>query len=1119
MSTLRVSNIEAKADPSSPSVDEKLKVTNSNGDVLVHIDGKTAGITTVGINTTDSSFTVDAAQNIKFIGIVTATKFSLSGGGEITGGDGNFTGIVTASSLNVTGNVSIGGTLTYEDVTSIDSIGIVTAQSDVHVGAGLSVVGISTLANTNVNGQLTASNSNVTGVSTLGNTIIGTGTTELIVTGNARVTGSLTATNFSGNLTGNVTGNITGESTLSGISSSISDTAVDIFVYDTSKDSDGGAWRKRTQHTSWYNETLGTADRGTRREFPAVAVIVAEGTQLTIYDGDDPDLPMWMVFNLSGAVGVSCNMLPRGGGSQLSDITSVAFLNSKLVVGLKDVDGNVGEGPVEINFISDFGRVYREVGSGYTGAIYDLPISGRNSNSAYNGDYNSLGIVAQTVNDVAMTVLPNAPVDSATGLPVPTIAVATDGGVSVIKDDGTVVDITSASGSNYNQSKAITITEENYLWWLGDYNAGSTYLRDSYAVSLDNFPSSDFTWNNSTDNVSAGTYYALTTNGEAGEIRIGPGNTWAWNHQERNALGGPAGLAVHKPNIGSETNSLIAAITSDYNTGYMHGDCKGAFLSDTDIEDGVELVSNGTFNTNTTGWTVVGGGSATVSSGQAQLTNNGTNNASLDQTVTTVVGKTYEITANITPQGGGPMPRMYVGNKYVQVGSNSNSSQTVTLTYTATSTSTIVSINANTNVNNAITLADNVSMKLTNDIIGSNLIDNGDFGTGNFTNWSTSGTTAPTISSGGALLTTGAADGAIWQSTSGEATSGKWNISWTVTTNSGGFFGLYLGNDGANGSGGSLVKDSITTSGSYYYEGNVTAVEFRHRGASSGIIDNITLIRVGDEDRSVNNQGLQVFGTVTKTPVATGAELVAYSGFSASNVLVQSYNSGLNPGTGNYSFTFWFKCSSTGAEQTYMRRFGVPTVTGGMMMRLVSSSSVLQWYVRDTSSTSTAVNSSTALDDGNWHCAVGTREGSTAKLYIDGRLDTTSGCSANSHDPGTTSSLVIGAEEISSSPGTYQNPADSSSMALMRYSLSAPSAEQVKKMYNDEKHLFVDNAKCTLYGSSDAVTALAFDEVTDQLHVGTSAGRSDFQGLRRINNTTTAVTTAISAHDEFIIEQ
>ena len=59
----------------------------------------------------------------------------------------------------------------------------------------------------------------------------------------------------------------------------------------------------------------------------------------------------------------------------------------------------------------------------------------------------------------------------------------------------------------------------------------------------------------------------------------------------------------------------------------------------------------------------------------------------------------------------------------------------------------------------------------------------------------------------------------------------------------------------------------------------------------------------------------------------------------------------------------------------------------------------------------------------------------------------------------------------------------------------------------------------TLYGSSDAVTALAYDEDTELLHVGTSSGRSDFQGLRRINNTTTAVTTAISASDELIAEQ
>ena len=63
---------------------------------------------------------------------------------------------------------------------------------------------------------------------------------------------------------------------LEAIAETKAETAVDVFVYDTSKDSDGGAWRKRTQGTSWYNEPLNTSTRGSRREFPAVAVIVAE---------------------------------------------------------------------------------------------------------------------------------------------------------------------------------------------------------------------------------------------------------------------------------------------------------------------------------------------------------------------------------------------------------------------------------------------------------------------------------------------------------------------------------------------------------------------------------------------------------------------------------------------------------------------------------------------------------------------------------------------------------------------------------------------------------------------------------------------------------------------------
>jgi hypothetical protein len=91
MATIRVSNIEAKADVSSPTVDEKVKVTSSDGRVLVNIDGKTVGVTSIGINTTSTSFAIDANQNVQFSGNITTgtietTNLNVSGVTTATGG-------------------------------------------------------------------------------------------------------------------------------------------------------------------------------------------------------------------------------------------------------------------------------------------------------------------------------------------------------------------------------------------------------------------------------------------------------------------------------------------------------------------------------------------------------------------------------------------------------------------------------------------------------------------------------------------------------------------------------------------------------------------------------------------------------------------------------------------------------------------------------------------------------------------------------------------------------------------------------------------------------------------------------------------------------------------------
>ena len=60
------------------------------------------------------------SHNIKSTGIITATKF-----------DGPFDSINVSGDATFTGSVSIGGTLTYEDVTNIDSVGLITARKGI----------------------------------------------------------------------------------------------------------------------------------------------------------------------------------------------------------------------------------------------------------------------------------------------------------------------------------------------------------------------------------------------------------------------------------------------------------------------------------------------------------------------------------------------------------------------------------------------------------------------------------------------------------------------------------------------------------------------------------------------------------------------------------------------------------------------------------------------------------------------------------------------------------------------------------------------------------------------------------------------------------------------------
>jgi trimeric autotransporter adhesin len=738
-------------------------------------------------------------------------------------------------------------------------------------------------------------------------------------------------------------------------------TAVDVFVYDTSKDSDGGAWRKRTQNTSWYNETLDTATRGSRKEFPAVAVIVIETLKITIYDGDDPSLPMWMVFAVSGSTS-NLTWLGR---------TNIVFSSVTMRDGILAFGSN-GDGDSRglhlAYFVSD--RLAK-IGNNYaynSGFADGFGLVDRNSGStAVRGTANA--IVNSTVNDVAMTVLPNAPIDAATGLPVPTIAVATNGGVSVIKDNGTVVDITSSSGS-YTYSFNVAFDGLNLVMQLG---AAVPQYPGSYIYVFDGIPASDtvITLNTKTGStVSPRAFYSYNSNSLYYDLPLAGSNALYGSPDlyANNVFNGlNNGIVYLDENPTTPTEGMVAYTTSTYNTGWMVGDTKLATLSDTDDTNvtGSQLVTNGDFATDSD-WTK--GAGWAISGGEATFTPTNTN-SSISQVATgLVVGKTYTYSLTVTTSATTAI--RYGGSSVTAVTVNPFSgTQTLTQTFVAAATSTTLGLNA-------------------------------------------------------------------------------------------------------------LNGDTTLT------------------------LDNISL-RIAEEDRSVNDKGLQVFGTITKDPVASGADLVAYSGFAATSYLEQPYNSGLDFGTGDFCIMGWAKQSSGFAP--FIRGVGLDPLNG-----FDRTGASLHFFCGSTGNVTVYFNGSAVLGSPNfsinsskWTLMVCSRKSGVVSMYIDGRK---TGSTTNTTDLTDVGAVTrIGYTTIAS--------------ALWRVSATAPTDEQVAKIYNDEKFLFQENVQATLYGSYDSVTALAYDDDTELLHVGTSAGRSVFNGLHRVDNTTGAVGVAISASNNFIVEE
>ena len=186
-----------------------------NGNLTVSGKLTTGSGTTVSYATT--SFGLEGTPSIT-VASITGAASTLSGVTKITNSTASTSsstgalivtgGVGIGKSLFVSEGISVGGTITYDDVTNIDSVGIVTAGKGLRATTGGLIVtaGISTLAGTIVSGITTidASGVNVTGVVTAtsfsgdGSELSGVVSGIEVKSSGSSVGTSLTALNFTG---------------------------------------------------------------------------------------------------------------------------------------------------------------------------------------------------------------------------------------------------------------------------------------------------------------------------------------------------------------------------------------------------------------------------------------------------------------------------------------------------------------------------------------------------------------------------------------------------------------------------------------------------------------------------------------------------------------------------------------------------------------------------------------------------------------------------------------------------------------------------------------------------------------------------------------------------------
>ena len=854
-----------------------------------------------------------------------------------------------------------------------------------------------------------------------------------------------------------------------------------IFIYDTKKDSDGGAWRKRTSHTSWYNEGP-SPFRSSRKEFPSVAILMTYDDGFKILDADDPETPVWMDFpirsyNQQSNWNRGIPMLGRVSFVSYS-VGDICALNGQIFITNQHTSGGsqpgwmvnmINEKCIDIVNYGTGGNQCFWVSSNISDRI--LPYSGEvpyRSTRYHTGDdlhtLSKSGITGKPGDNngtggwhkvVRMFINERPVIDDETGLPMPTILLnAYTAGLCTL--DATT-DTNSSGSTAYSwhedrydshfHTHMSNLSSDGKILIIVRNNPSTNAVTTGYYETQDHF-----------NNQNSAAYQMLNLSWSS-SCTLGV----VWNEHMRaqfvrNPQGWPDDLAMigcadqyylYLGNGGdANASSAPAYISRTHNTGYMPGKCYMSTLCQTTknfepdsvahktSEKDMHVYSN-SFGSNATGWTYASG--AGYQTGSIYLDNQGSSRATLNNT--SVFNPTQ-------------------GRRYLLIYEHGAGGATENWQFDDDGAGAGVG---------GVTVYHDV----TNNAAGCY-----------------------------SFIFTATASKRLRMMRTAHSNSANTEI-----------YSVEIYELGTN-----EVNDAV---GAFSFKG----------GSYGSSNSNYGLAAVGVSRT-----------TIKRVPVEEGAELLAYTGWGTNAFLVRGYDGSgtddlFDAGTGDFFINLWVRTDITsGYANQPLLGIGQLNANNGFLIELSNDNSsnnefhyINVGYLSTGNSFASDHNSTmkAPLKGQTWNMVSVSMRSNAFRLYINGQYSgaTWTGSSINWDSHWKDQSLVIGARAGTCGNGTGGSRATTSAassttkIALVRVcrgknpddtSLGegewrGGSDGMILRMYEDERRLFEKGAKCTL-GEGDHATGvnslrdLWYDEHTDRIHIATSVDTNEFNRLVRINS-------------------